>query len=269
MTKPLIATYEEHNLGDQLIFVHLLRALAKANPATTFWHFTHAHHCEQLAAVVQDISNIELFSFDSAQWREKQRIALNVWKNVGGIWERSRHRWDWSAFTLHHHAHIAALMGLRSPLSIREDLLFDYPALNTHGIGGIYFYDFFIINSEPCSGQFGPMKQHGTGYLDEFIKRLAKKFAVITTQPVFGVECTRNTKKSVTDIGHLSLMCRHHVMIATGPMWATLNTTNHHFSEARRRIVLLDNGESLNMPGITQCASVGEVEKIAQQEKWL
>lgn len=278
-----ICTYEDHNLGDQLIFLHLLRALAKANPNRRFWHFTHAHHLVQLATVVEDITNIELFSFESVQWRENQRVALNVWKNMGatdtrsgggahyaqGFWERSKHRWDWSAFTLEHHAHVASLLGLRSPFTIREDLLFNYPALNPNSVGGSYFYDVLVINSEPCSGQFGPMKQHGSGYMDDFVKLLARKNSVITTNPVFGVECTKDTKKSITDIGRMSLLCRHHVMVATGPMWGTLNTTNHHFSAGRKRIALLDNGEKLNMPGITQCASVAEVEQIARQEKWI
>lgn len=278
-----ICTYEDHNLGDQLVFLHLLRALAKQNPSKVFWHFAPEHHAEQLAPVVEDLGNIELFSMDSVQWQEQQRRAINVWKNVGatdtrkvfgvpykkGFWEKSAHRWNWSAFTLDHHRHIAQQMGLRSPFTIRENLLFDYPALNPNGVGGMYFYDFLVVNSEPCSGQFGPMKQHGSGYLDDFIKRLAKKHSVITTNPVEGVECTRDSKKLVTDIGNLSLFCRHHIMVATGPMWTTFNTTNHHYAAGRQRIVLLDNGERLEMPGITQCERLEQVEQIAKSEKWL
>lgn len=257
-----ICTYENHNLGDQLIFLHLLRALAKANPDRTFWHFTHASHCEQLAAVVEDLRNIELFSFESEQWRENERIAMNVWKNHADIWVDSPYRWDWSKFALRHHRIIAGRLGLRSPFIIREHLLFDYPALNPNNVGGTYFYDFLVINSEPCSGQFGPMKEHNTGYLNQLIQKLAKNHTVLTTNPVFGVECTRDTKKSITDIGRMSLMCRHHLCVATGPFWSTMNTTNHHHSAGRKRLVLLDNGEQLNMPGITQISRVEEAEDI-------
>jgi hypothetical protein len=264
-----VCTFENHNLGDQLIFLHLLRALAKANPSQIFWHFTHASHASQLGAVVMDLPNIEIFSFESVQWRENERKAVNVWKNADDFWVRSKNRWDWSTFTIEHHQHIAGLMGLRSPISIREELLFDYPALNPNNIGGMYFYDFLFVNSEPCSGQFGPMKEHGSGYLDDFIKRVGRKHKVITTNPVLGVECTRDTKKTITDIGRLSLLCHHHIMIATGPMWTTLNTTNHHHSNGRKRIVLLDNSEHLDLPRITQCGNLAEVEKIAKQEQWL
>jgi hypothetical protein len=268
-------TYEDHHLGDNLVFLHLLRSLAKANQSRVFYHFTHSSHLPQLNEVIQDLDNVVLFSFESDQWEENKRRAINVWKNVGGtgkndgFWERSPNRWNWSAFTLEHHHHIAGRMRLRSPMTVRENLLFDYPALNPHNIGGSYFYDFLFVNGEPCSGQFSPMKKHGSGYLDDFIKKIAKRFSVITTDPVAGVECTRDRKESITDIGRLSLMCRNHIMIATGPMWATLNTTNHHHSAGRKRIVLLDNGEDLNMPGITQRASLAEVEKIAKQEGWI
>lgn len=278
-----ICTTEDHNLGDQLVFLHLLRALAKINPSRVFWHFTHAGHCEQLAAVVEDLPNIELFSFDSQLWQQNQRIALDVWKNIGatdmrkprrgpykkGFWELSKNRWNWSAFALEHHAHIAHHMGLRSPFTIREDLLFDYPALNPNSVGGNYFYDVLFVNSEPCSGQFKPMKEHGSGYLDELIQQVAKKRRVITTNPVLGVECTRDTKQSVTDIGRLSLLCQHHVCVATGPLWTTLNTTNHHFNANRLRVALLDTEEQLEMPNIRQCASREELIPLLKQANLL
>lgn len=274
-----LCTYENHNLGDQLIFLHLLRALARNYPNRVFWHFTQSVHCEQLAPVVEDLPNISLFSFDSNQWRKNQRIALNVWKNFGatdtrkpfkgeykkGFWEKSKNRENWSAFTLEHHARLAKRMGLRSPFSIREHLLFDYPALNPNGVGDAYFYDLLVANSEPCSGQFKPMQEHASGYLDEIIQQVAKKHKVITTNPVFGVECTRDNKQSITDIGRLSLSCRHHICVATGPMWATLNTTNHHHTAGRLRVALLDNEETLNMPGITQCATREELIPLLKQ----
>lgn len=279
-----VVTFEDHHLGDNLVFLHLLRSLAKANPGRVFYHFTHAGHLPQLNEVIQDLDNVALFSFESDQWEENKHRAINVWKNCGatdtrknphgkyesGFWERSPNRWNWSAFTLEHNQHIAGLMRLRSGMTVRENLLFDYPALNPNNlVGGHYFYDFLFVNSEPCSGQFGPMKQHGSGYFDDLIKRIARNNAVITTNPVFGIECTRDSKKSITDIGRLSLMCRNHIMVATGPWWSTMNTNNHHHSAGRKRIVLLDNGEQINMPGITQCATLAEVEKIAKQENWL
>ena len=264
-----ICSHETHNLGDQLIFLHLLRSLAKANPNRVFWHFCGGHHLSQLYPLIADTNNIAVFPFESEEWHEHKDRSTNVWKNFSDYWVRHPLRWDWSGFQLAHHRWVAERLGCRSPLTIREDLLFDYPEMNPNNIGGTYFYDFFICNSEPCSGQFGPMKQHGSGYLDDMALRLSKKYSVITTNPVYGIECTRNEKKSITDIGRLSIQCRHHIMVATGPFWGTMNTTNHHHSSERKRIVLLDNGEQLNMPNIIQCETKEQVEKIAKQEGWL
>ncbi len=264
-----IVCHNHYHIGDCLISCHLLRALAKANPERVFWFFLNANVAAEVAPSVADIRNIELFSFESEQWHENQRRSLDMWKNAGDFWVNSKFRWDWSNFTLWHHRHMAGQLGFRSPFTIREDLLFDYPALNPNNVGGTYFFDFLVINSEPCSGQFGPMREHGSGYLDDFVKALSRKFKVITTTPVRAVECTRDSKQSITDIGRLSLLCRNHIMIATGPCWTTMNTTNHHHAAGRKRIVLLDNGEQLNLPGITQCATLAEVEKIAKDEKWI
>lgn len=238
-----------------MIFLHFLRHLAKANPQIHFIHFGHAHVLEECSAVVEDIPNIDLFSFDGEQWPALRDDSICVWKNFEGHWEKSAKRWDWSAHTLEHHAWTAARMGLESPFNHREQLLLDYPSLNPNNIGGSYFYEALFVNSEPCSGQFKPMAAHGSGYFDEIIKSVARKFSVITTQPVFGVECTRDSKKSLTDIGRISLLCRHHFMVSTGPSWPTINTSNHHHGSGRVRVVLMDGGENLNMPGIEQCSS--------------
>jgi hypothetical protein len=155
-------------------------------------------------------------------------------------------------------------MGFKSPFVIKEHLLFDYPGLESSGEG--ILFDFLIINSEPCSGQFGPMKQHGSGYLDELILDLATRHRVITTNKVGNLPCTRDTNLSITEIGQLSSRCQHHLMVASGPMWPTINTHNNHDRSGRMRIALLDNGEQLNLPEIHQCATVEEARQLLCRE---
>ena len=112
------------------------------------------------------------------------------------------------------------------------------------------------------------MRQHGTGYLDRLIGRLGDKYPVLSTVETTGAICTRAYGHDVSAIGRVSVSCKHHIMIATGPMWATLNTHNHHlWTPDRKRIVLLDNGESLTgIPHVQQCATVEEVFEILKQE---
>jgi len=262
-----VFTYETHNCGDQLVFLHLLRALAKQNPDQQFVHFCGAHHHVNLRDVVVDIPNILLDSFESPLWGQNKNTALNVWKNLEDMWVESPLRWDWSNFTIWHHKVTSRRMGFESPFTCREHLLFDYPALEPDPKCPLT--DFLVVNSEPCSGQFGPMKEHGSGYLDELVRNLAEKHTVITTNPVEGVTCTRDANLTISQIGALSVNCRHHIMIATGPMWPTLNTHSHHSTLGRRRIVLLDNKEELGMPNILQLSQIDQLMGFVESEGWV
>jgi len=286
-------TFNRYHLGDNLIFLHLLRALAKQRPDHLFVHFCNGCHIGQLVEVVQDLPNIMLAAFESPLWGQHKHEAINTWKNCGatdtrkgeqqnyvpGFWELSKHRWDWSSFTLEHHAFIAHKMGLVSPFSCREHLLFDWPLLQT-GSTGVKF-DFLIVNSEPCSGQFSQMAQHESGYLDELARALLQSGnSVFLTKPLknpcftdaeVSARCYQGDKATSTISwwGYISSLCKHHIMVATGPMWPTLNTHNHHNHEGRKRIVLLDNSEHLNMPHILQFTGVEPVMELAKTEGWV
>jgi hypothetical protein len=292
-----IYTYERHNLGDQLVFLHLARALAKQEPGGMFVHFCNGCHIHQLSEVVADLPNIVLLPFENPLWREKEREAICVWKNAGatdtrhgesanyqqGFWEKSKNRWDWSAFTLEHHAWTAKRMGLQSPFTRREHLLFDYPALE-YGNNAAPGYDFLIINSEPCSGQFKPMAEHGSGYLDGLIEALFRSGnSIVLTNGTHKMQEWQDIGEprgeifvlggpssfTISQIGNLSLRCKNIIGVATGPFFPTLNTTNHHNHEGRKRIVLLDNSEHLNMPHILQFTGVEPVMEIARTENWI
>ena len=268
-----IWTHNHFNLGDNLLFLHLLRSIAKSHPDHWFVHFCAGCHADALRDMTRDIPNILIDTFDMRSlWDNVKDVSIDTWKNAGaengklGFWERSQFRWDFSNFYLEHHAWTARRMGLKSPFVIKEHLLFDYPGLENKGD---YVFDFLIINSEPCSGQFGPMKQHGSGYLDELILDLAKRHRVITTNKVGNLPCTRApfvADLSITEIGQMSSRCKHHLMVASGPMWPTINTHNNHNRSGRMRIALLDNGEQLNLPEIHQCATVDEARQLLCRE---
>lgn len=261
-----ICTFGRWHLGDSLNWLHALRAIARAS-TRQYWHFAPPQDCAQLAPVVEDIPNIQLFSLESEQWRKWQHHSIDTWKAANGYLDKHHNRYDWVRFTLDHHNHLAKRLGSKVRFDRVEQLLFDYPALNpNHVHPGNWFYDLLIVNGEPHSGQFGPMAAHGSGYLDEMIKEIAKNRKVITTSPVEGVECTVDTRKTITDIGRLSIHCRNHLMVATGPMWCTFNTTNNHDFHGRTRIVLIDNGEWLDFPGILHARSREEAIDILRRE---
>lgn len=261
------ATSNPFHLGDNLVWLNALRRIARES-AHKFWHFSDPDQLTQLVAAVEDVSNIELFSYDSDQWRKWKPSAINVWKNHREYWVKHPDRWNWAEFTLSHHNHLARKMGLRTRFTHRDQLLFDFPALNPNDlVPGMWFYDFLIVNSRPNSGQLSCMADHSVNDLDDLAIELSKKYKVLTTRPVLGLECTWDTQKSLTDIGRISMICQHHIMVSTGPSWLTMNTTNHHHSAGRTRLVMLDNGERLNLPNIEQVSNVEEVRAVLRERK--
>lgn len=261
-----ICTHNLWHLGDGMVFLHALRSIARASNRQ-YWHFAPPQYCGQLSPVVEDISNIQLFSLESDQWRKWKHHSIDTWKAAKGFLDKHPNRYDWVRFTLDHHNHLSKRLGSKVRFDRVEQLLFDYPALNPQHIHpGNWFYDLLVINGEPHSGQFSPMAAHGSGYLDEMIREIARHRKVITTSPVEGVECTVDSRQTITDIGRLSISCRNHLCVATGPLWATLNTTNNHNFSGRTRIVLIDNGEWLDFPGILHARSREEAIDILRRE---
>ncbi len=276
----VVSIFNKFHLGDCLQTAHLLRSLAKRHPDREFWFFLNGNIIAQINEVVEDIQNISLFTFESEQWNQQKHVAVDGWKNHGGTdtsqpysgpyqqghWEKSKHRWDWVQHTLEHHAFIAKKMGLKSTFDRPEHLLLDYPALgpSVQEIDKPWSSEVLVINSDPQSGQIPQMTQGNSGYLDNLIWRLGQNHSVLTTQPSRGALCTQSMGHSVSMIGRLSVWCQHHVCVATGPLWPTLNVHNNHlWNPNRKRIVILNNGESLRgIPWIEQVSRVEEAEDI-------
>lgn len=266
---PVVA-HNSFHLGDALIAAHLLRALAKRNLDRQFWFFVNGNIIAQINEAVEDVRNLSLFTFESHQWVEEKHRSVDTWKNAKAHWENSQYRWNWALHTIEHHAWTAKRLGFESPFDHPTHLLFDYPALGpaVSEQPKRWASEFLICNSDPHSGQLSPMHHTGTGYLDKLIWRLGLNHSVMTTQPTKGALCTQSMGHSVSMIGRVSVMCKHHICIATGPFWPTLSTHNNHlWSADRKRIVILDNGERLDgLPWIQQVSRVEEAEDILRGE---
>lgn len=257
-----IFTFNRYHLGDNLIFLHLLRALAKQHDQTPFVHFCNGCDIHQLREVVADLPNIVLADFESPLRQERQHEAIDTWKNYDHFWENSRFRWSWSEFMLSHHDWTAARMGFVSPFKVREHLLFNYPALECTPPPA-YEFDFLIGDSAPSSGQYAEWADHAKQPLIPIFQSL-KNYNWTSRK-----NCEGNPVHSISMWGKISMHCRHHIMVCNGPFWATLNVHNHHHHEGRKRIALLDGPEQLNMPHIIQMSSVDEVMQFAKTEGWL
>lgn len=268
-----VSLYNSFHIGDALASAHLLRALAKGSPDRQFWFFVHGNIIAQIHEAVQDIANISMFTFESDQWTQERGHAINGWKNAADHWVKSKHRWDWVNHQLEHHDWTARRLGFTSPFIRATDLLFDYPALGpaVDELPKKWLADWFICNSDPRSGQLIPMCGEGSGYLDKLIWKLGQRYSAFSTQLARGALCTQSMGQSVSIVGRTSVHCQHHILVATGPMWPTLNVHNHHlWNPNRLRIVILDNGEKLTgIPWVQQVSRVEEVEEILKGQDLL
>lgn len=220
-------------LGDNLAHLHFLRKLAAAYPDHGFTHFCHGDYLDQLREVVSDIPRIRLTAFAEAyfvsRWEMRPPDALgstNAWKNSSGFFDRHPQKETYSAVMLDWYHELARRLGLESPLHTREDLLFDYPALNAKKIKFQSDpFDILIVNSPPLSGQ---APRFYSEQMDSLIGRLAQSYRIVTTfrRPGLDLPCTMDLNATVTGIGRLSQVCNAIVMVSTGPSWPTFNIWN-------------------------------------------
>lgn len=285
MSVRTITTYCEFHLGDNFAHLHLVRRLAKLSPDVHFVHHAHLCYHEELRQMVKDLPNVELRHLE-------QGIpggAVNVWKNAGGFWERHPDRNDYTGFYLQWYQHLAGVFGLPLPLMAREEMRFDYPALEeenpmARADDGICAWclkngrwmDFLIVNSKPASGQLPEFDNDF--YFEPLLWELSSKgYGIVVTHPtktpIPNVYCTRDYGLNCTQIGTISMACKHHIMVSTGPSWPVLSKWNHPRMKAGRsnpgKVVVLLARERLNFEGVEHTENLQGVFAIAKSEGWL
>jgi len=206
----MIETYNEYHLGDQLVHLNYLRRLSKLVDGDII-HYCNPMHHAQLAPLVEDTAIVlrDLVRSPHAQ---------NAWIGHANYFYEHPHRHDWVNFHIDWFTRLSCVLGVPNPIASRSDLLFEYPALNRPWDAD---FDYLICNSPPQSNQL-------PDYTPDFFKKMIQNLTnegktVITTHPTGMTACTLDQGLDVTGIGSLSKYCRHHVGVATGPMWTTFN----------------------------------------------
>ncbi len=255
-------------LGDNLGHLHFMRAMAKAYPSHRFIHYAHLCYVHQLSEVVCDLPNLQICDLESASdgvsdyWKMRPRFydSIDAWKNASGFWENHVLKNSWADFQLVLCDRLARCMGLQNPITAREQLLFDYPALQGYDAFGKF--DCLVINSRPMSGQ---MPGFDPGQMELLVAELARLCSVITTAPTFSaVPCTMNEQMTITQIGALSRFCRFIVAVSTGSSWTTWNVFNAGTIEFR--VVLIDH-ETVNITPNTEHANTVEAARRILQAR--
>lgn len=229
-------TFNQYHLGDNLVHLHFLRALAKQHPELFFTHTCDAKHIAQLHPVVADLPNLSLTS----DWSQLPPGALNAWRGDNNHWYCHPLKLDFARY--HVEAWFPVLaerMGLLCPFRTPADLQFDYPALKDNGAWKIHNPDILIINSPPMSGQAAGYDPQA--FINLALQLQAAGHEVATTHEtgVAEIWCTLRAKLDVTHIGCLSQRCCKAVIgVSTGPKWTTMNVWNR--DTVKLRLLLLD-----------------------------
>jgi len=209
--KPYV-THCALRLGDNLAHLHFIRHLALLHPEDRFVHYAHAPYLFQLKDVVRDLRNVVLMDLDTNGHGDYWRMvpngggSIDAWKNAGGFWINHPLKNYYAEFFIEFFHHLSARMGLESPFTKTEDLLFDYPCLHDPSDNATCApFDFLVINSNPMSGQ-------ASGFLPVEMSSL---------------------------IGRLSQSCKYILMVSTGPSWPTFNVWN--VDSVKKRVVIIDS----------------------------
>ena len=173
--------------------------------------------------------------------------SINSWIGRDNYFYNHPLQHDWVLFHLEWFDHLSNFLEIPSPIACKDDLLFEYPALNAP----IEIeFDYLIINSMPNSGQ---LPSFNPQFFNNRVRNLLNEgYKVITTNPTGMGMSTLEMGLDVTGIGSLSKYCQHIEGVATGPMWTTFNLFNldkvlsRKFYCAHQSVNLTDNTTTLN-----------------------
>lgn len=258
-----IATFNPLHLGDNLVTVHFLRALAKANPQTYLYHYAPEQYLAQLYPLWQDMPNLAIASIALVP-----QGAHNTWCGSGGWWYCQPDTTDWLAVYTRWLDHLAAQMGLTNPIRQPTDFLFDYPALQrTEDRGQMTDQtspsaDILVINSQPQSNQ---ASGYGPAAFDRLIDDLRSAGHVVahTAPSLAGNFCTWDRKMDVTALGRLSQTVKAIVGVSTGPMWTTFNIWNR--DSVKLRLFLCDRERVDMLPTVVSANSLSLFPEILRE----
>lgn len=222
-----MATFFTHttlSLGDNMWSLQYLRKQAMLYPEHRFVHAAPFNLLSQLIEVVADLPNLSLIDFDY-----KPHYSLFTWVNSDNFIDNHPDKWNIARVLVDFFEVFSKKIGLESGLKNPADLAYDYPSITrTHYTQN---FDFMVINSQPLSDQFLDFAALN-GLVGELVER---GHTIVTTAKTEFQEivCTTDHKLTITQIGSLSLNCKHILGVATGPMWPTFNTFNAHSVELR------------------------------------
>jgi len=140
--------------------------------------------------------------------------SIDSWRNTGGYWERHTDKLNFAKFHLDWFEELASRMCVKNPIQKVDDLLFDYPALDSF-IQMAPDFDIVVINSPGLSGQFTNFNPDDFRVL---VSKLVSKGHRVISTVATGL-CPAFDGKNVTWIGATAAKAKAVIGTSTGPSW--------------------------------------------------
>ena len=238
----MIHTHNGLRLGDNLIQLNFLRRLSLANPELEITHYYNPGYFK-----VEELDPLRTERILLRPISEAPAESIDSWRNAGGHWERHPDKLNFAQFHLDWFAELSSRMGVKNPITTVDDLLFDYPSLDSF-ISMAPDFDAVVINSPGLSGQF---QNFNPDHFRTLVSRLvAKGHRVVTTEPT-GL-CPAFDGKNVTWIGATAAKAKLIVGTSTGPSWPCFNVHNraalHVMCADVENVVLTPRGRVARSP---------------------
>ena len=248
-----LSFFSHVNIGDNFEQLHFLRRLVAKYPDLQCTQYIKPEVLPHVGEVIEDTPQIAVKHVD-----ERPNDATNSWLACDDfIHKFPGKNADHVRYMLAWFQHLAHKVGLESPHSKPEDLLFDYPALLKPTLTD---YDILFINSAPLSGQ---LRSYNSNAFNALAHELASKNRIITTDKCDGLPCTRDFNLTLTGIGSLSRHVHSVIGVATGPLWPTLNIWNHN--RLKLRIIMVDHEQLRYDASCKHASSIDQARSIVKE----
>lgn len=236
----MIHTHNALRLGDNLVQLNFLRRLCLQNPDLKITHYHNPELCkfEEIDALRSDMSlRLRIRSIEEAP-----SGSIDSWRNAGGYWERHPNKLNFAEFHLCWFEELSSRMCVKNPIRKVEDLLFDYPTLDSF-MPMAPECDIVVINSPGLSGQF-------TNFNPDDFRSLISKLVANGHRVISTVDtglCPAFHNKNVTWIGATAARAKAVIGTSTGPSWPCLNIHNkdalHLLCADTETVVLTQRGQ--------------------------
>jgi len=201
----IIEFYNEAHLGDNVYHLNFLRKLVHLTD-DNFVYYVKSDYLDELNKHILGYED----SISLRSLNERRSTAINAW--IGEIYYQHPNKFMYDKFYIDWFNYLTNKIYNKD---MNIDMYSDYLLLSAKVPG----YDILVVNSIPYSGQF----EKQTELLDDVIKKLSKRYHIITTKKVDDIECTLDKELSLLDIGVLSVNSNNIIAIDTGPHSVCIN----------------------------------------------